>query len=1423
MSVSLRAPVCLLRLFVFAAPSLSTAWNSFTNIRTKFPGWLASHDLLSHRNCATEYHNLGRALMDHSSLKNHLQYAMKAFERDYAISCTIHKPKMESIAALRQLAECSLQLQDYVAAVRYAEQALTNAVQSHQVIERQGAVMALGLICMHWFDNACLASRRDDQGELILSECDSWGLLEREQLLDQTRAFMLHAQALASKLPDDEEKKAGLLLEAKINLANSLQQRCAFLSLKHTHTKRLTELKKELAEPPSALYTPALQTEAEMRAVLTRIDCSPFLPSHPFDSFKLTPPGAVDLYKQVKAIIDDAETHCFEEPLWAERWNRTPLPDLGKTWEIDEPALSVPKRVQIAPHSKVLHIHGMVLESLGLVEDALKRYLSSVRRLNCMRGPAGLTVTRTDTKGYTQIVDDQCVSLKAALYAYLKLDQYDRASSMAQQLCKLNNEAKDILRKDEKLADAYKIERDRAKELIKIIQRKRGWFRELERIKTDLAAWKAESDPTLVRRYALVKQRRDVYKQAVVHARHPEHEDLDDSKQTQGYNVQGMLNAEREMWRIVRTQRKRLHPQRDQEEWKLSLQGEGHLLISIAQSVCAMSDLLFADSPVKQLERQLCDKYWKLARQWQQHVLPPLIGRSLHEWEGMALIEHAGSLHDLRDNEETVLNLQREAWAQLELVTDATTRSRLLLTRRDLAESIADTLKLQAARSSATLAKKTLYVEWKAIFAALSAEWTKLSEATDTASKQLAFENEHMEEMFEGNEMPVMGATDVAAMLTDAAEESVSVRSLIKPPSSKPIPTLDAASSRAAPAAPSSVSTAAASSSSASPHVRTAPRGAATTRAAPDPSSNRDRKRQRIVIASQSSSDDDEEDAHAASSSASSSSDDEDEDEVREVAAMDVIDMTAAAATGASAPRPAAAEHSSERRVTFADAVPGNSASFALSVPASVVSDVQPFSAPVVAPAAIVPPTAAAPVAPLHALMPAAAASVPMFAVAASAASESSRSVRAAPAAASAVPALSRRVAASPSVSSAVQTIAGEWREEFVVALRKLESDRGQCQQLSLIGDRFSLAAREELCHVLRMEAAASSPCKPLGQLQSLDLSFCSMEEDAWWTWVLVALPKLPRLRSLNLSHTTVASNMAAHIDRCNTRSPLLRCIDLTGCNRMTGRDKGFDSAFIVQALTSNPRLEELILTGCPLSLKTVSQLMRAIRSNGLSSLRVLSLSFVRSLCYRLSAAEGEESTLPVEPEDEVPFASASAAHAAWRSSLATPAALGPSDCALVRDIYAGLAEWLVDFSDPSLRRNIHLGISGWSNGLNLLSTLVRVLQFPSCRLQKLEFRESDFTRAQLFEMADAIASTYTTTQKEPSLQMIQFTSIQAKQTASMHELLTATLPRCVAVIGETDTKQHIVAPMRHHAQQKTQGAHTLQSAQNHSENIEMA
>ena len=474
---------------------------------------------------------------------------------------------------------------------------------------------------------------------------------------------------------------------------------------------------------------------------------------------------------------------------------------------------------------------------------------------------------------------------------------------MAQQLEKLN--AKSSQGKDEPLKEAYDLARACAEKMIKMIERKQGRHEELKGIQTKLSAWRKEKDPKLIAKYKLFTERRDVYKHAVNEAVHPDDEGLVEPKQMQGYNVQGMLNAEREMWGIIRTQRtlNNLHPHNTRGAWIESLRQEGHLLISIAQSVSSMSALLFAESAVKEMERKLCDKYWRLAREWQQHVLPPLIGPPLPQWKGMALMEHALSLQKLRENEKTVQNLLYDAWDQLVLVTDKTTRSQLLLTRKDLAESIVNTLKLQADSPSATPAKKEVYVEWKAIFAALSAEWTKLSEATDTTSTLLAFKNLHMEDLFEGNEMPVMGATDAARTLTDAAVESGSIRSLVKPPSSEPIPSLNAALSRVASA--SSVSTAAASvsASSASSHECAAPPGAVIL----DPSPNR--KRRRIAIS------------------------DKDEDKEN----MDITDTTPAAEPEI-APRPAAAMQTPVRRVRVADALPVNSASSAPSVPAGAVT-----------------------------------------------------------------------------------------------------------------------------------------------------------------------------------------------------------------------------------------------------------------------------------------------------------------------------------------------------------------------------------------------------------------------------------------------------------------------------------------------------
>ena len=129
-----------------------------------------------------------------------------------------------------------------------------------------------------------------------------------------------------------------------------------------------------------------------------------------------------------------------------------------------------------------------------------------------------------------------------------------------------------------------------------------------------------------------------------------------------------------------------------------------------------------------------------------------------------------------------------------------------------------------------------------------------------------------------------------------------------------------------------------------------------------------------------------------------------------------------------------------------------------------------------------------------------------------------------------------------------------------------------------------------------------------------------------------------------------------------------------------------------------------------------------------------------------------------------------------WRAATRTSTLLGPDDVNLIHAVYSSLYEWITD-TQPSTQRNIKLQLSGWSNGLGLLSALVQAIGAFQCRLQQLELIDSDFNASHVTELAAAIQVNSTSAR---SFQQLRFESITPTSNASLCKLLGETLPSMV-------------------------------------------
>lgn len=1419
-------------------PSLLSAWNTFRSQRRDIRKWEKSASIGDRLKAAMAYHELGQALEANHERAEHWAEARSAYERDYVLSRSLPRPHESVIPALRHMSVCADEQGHYPQSVRYAEQALTEAILARDPEERQGAYVALGLVCQHWLHDA-----GNDP------EYDRWGLRERQQLTERVCHYFTRALKLADELKLSKEitasKRCELRRNANINMSNGIEQRIEFIALQTMQDKRRVELDRELDEEHSALYAEtATPTVLSSRALL-RTDQSTFVKTAVFKLENDAPPAVRAMCLEARRYLRAAEDLCFaDESIAAAAAKEVLRPLPYDELEIDE-AAPFPDGVQVENLSIVLHTHGMVLERVGLLDDAVTMYVMSARRLNCLRTQAELKRSVFD-----RLVDGQTKSLKNALLVYIKLGNFRHARKMALQLKKLAKRA--IAREEKKPTGCMEdllAALEESESFIQLVQSKEQSHKQLQRIDADLSKWQPDQDPELHAKLALVTQRRDHFT-GLVQAGN----ECDDEWTLKGVNTQHMLNCERNMWRIIREQRKLIDPKRQPDRWRDSLQREGKLLISIAQSTSALCGLLFGNSPAKNSERQLCTKYWQLVRDWFRVVLSSktALGRPLWGWQAVTLINHANSLQDdLRGMPRDVLMLRLEASKCMDECVRRGEGSddapqQLLKARVDLAEQIASDFAQRLTRSPSDARLQESTASWSNKHQQLQLQWSRLQQAAakDLKVRELVRLNEAFQELFEGEKEATLlaeGDGGAATASTVLKEEEAQPVAIVSPPSSKPLhaaaapppaaivkletpatktiavtpiapsPRAHAAKPSTASVAPSAMTAAAKPATSVAMAVKVEPRAregdhidimdllsserqqTAASRAvavAPAPvavaaaaaasapaaiPSVAALRAEAIVLSSQSRMESIASVSSSSSASApvaaghaavgarkrrrilmdgSESPDEFDDEDLLDVTELEPQTGSRAQAEDLTADAERGQEEGQQpaRKKPHLDgaAAAADSSSSAQPVPAAISAsrpDAQ---------------TAAA--------------------MSSSASSHSADSIASLPSAASRL--LRDALLSPPQVQPAVSSlghvsICDEGMEELVVALRKLRQDSGQVQQLTLQRDRFTDASVAELKTVMTMRATPSSGgTKPLAFVTSLDMSFSNVEGDAGWSHLLVAMPKLPRLRSLDLSFTAVGSWCPDHLHACIKRAPMLRVLHLDGCSRVTGHGSVADEAQrLASALTSNPCLEELSLRGCRLTPMAISALLRSIRASA-PQLHTLSLSYVRVMCYRLSVGQRLQSA-PVPDSEDGPWTNAEDALSAWRYAMHTHALLCADDAALLRDVYTAMREWLTD-THPAAQRNVTLALNGWSNGLRLSDTLVEVLRCDAGRLHQLQLCDTDMSATHATDMANALKWN---ARESQSLRRLAFhTLLPEPHKTAVHRAITTGVPAVIQI-----------------------------------------
>lgn len=742
-------------------PSSPSAWRHFESQQRKFAYWLSSDSTSMKRQMADAYHTLGIALLeaDSDDRPAHLREARRAFEQDYLLSKAYLKPS-DTLPALRKLTECFRGECDYPSAIRHCEQALTVAVRTKLVEERQGALVTLGLICLDWLDD------NTDSGS-------SGGLTERRLLTDQMCSYFLRAHTLAEAMRPSlsqgisSEKRRELLRNAKINMAISLHQQVLLLSLQDQESRRQPELEQELSESIAAYVDPSALGKFDLFGLFARRVFNP----------DPTPPQAA------RALLDEAKQYCLDAEALCFRDERASAAgQQGKVMEalpphldeidVDDGPPPTNGTKEVHAHSSVRHTMGQLHEASNRMSAALSEYLFALRRLNCLR-----SIATRDRDEFKAFYEGQYKSLGNAVLVCIKQGRWTFGHKLARQLCVLVERACMRARLDgasqEEVDSDFEESRRIVKERVQMIASCRRLKEQVSAIESELTALDAEppSAVGLARRYDLHRRKRELI--------HASINGIQDQNTLEyfGRDFQSRGNCEREMWNIGRQQRALLLSSSGiavltadnmTAPIKASLIRECHLLIHVAQGVSAICRLHLPRSPHRDLERSVADKYWRLVRTFHSLVWETLCRSPAHEWTAMTLREQADAFDMLQVSTQTRREFRIEAFRTIERCTPAV-MARMASVRLELANSIVESfVEEDAASTSAVLSSAAAQerTTWTNLQAQCERVWAQ-REATPAGG---FWEVNRVAEAYEGEiawgEATIQAATSVATTAT---------------------------------------------------------------------------------------------------------------------------------------------------------------------------------------------------------------------------------------------------------------------------------------------------------------------------------------------------------------------------------------------------------------------------------------------------------------------------------------------------------------------------------------------------------------------------------------------------------------------------------------------------------------------------------